>query len=169
MSAGTAAAALTLVAATGVGVADAAPARPSFDYIGEFANVADAPKGTPPVGGIADMVVTRHGTTTSIAATGLDPNAVYIADVHSTFCFIKEGSDPFLFDPSGPDQPPNAIWLWPITVSAKGRGTASTVSATPVGPRAKSVVIHLKRAAGAKADEAYPPRLACADLPRITS
>src|ERR1700761_1559989 len=82
--AGTLAAAVTLVAATGVGVAHAAPARPSFDYLGEFANVKDAPPGTPAITGIAAMVVTRHGTTTSISVAGLDPNAVYIADVHST-------------------------------------------------------------------------------------
>jgi hypothetical protein len=102
--------------------------------------------------------------------TGLDPKAVYIADVHSTACFIKEGSGPFLFDPTGPDAPPNAIWLTPITVTDKGAGTARTTSARPAdSTRAKSVVLFLKRAAGANADEAYPPKLACADLPRVTS
>jgi hypothetical protein len=163
---------LAVVAATGGGVAKAAatvPARPSFDYLGEFANVPSAPEGTKPIGGIAAMVVTTHATTASISVTGLDPKAVYIADVHSTSCFIKEGSGPFLFDPSGPDAPPNAIWLYPITVTAKGAGTATASSGLRAGPRAKSVVIHLKRKPGALVDEATPPKLACADLPRVTS
>jgi hypothetical protein len=145
------------------------PARPGFDYLGEFANVKDAPEGTGPIGGIAAMVVTTHATTTSISVSGLDPKAVYIADVHSTSCFINEGSGPFLFDPTGPDAPPNAIWLTPIAVTKKGAGTATTSSSFAAGPRAKSVVLHLKRKAGALVDEASPPKLACADLPRVTS
>jgi hypothetical protein len=170
--AGTAAAALAVVAATGAGVANAAvsvPARPSFDYIGDFHQFDDAPKGTGPIGGLAAMVVTRHGTTTSISVTGLDPKAVYIANVHATSCFINKGSGPFLYDPEKPPVPPNAIWLWPITIDKKGTGTASTTSAAPAGPRAKSVVLFLKKAAGALVDAPTPVRLACADLPRITS
>jgi hypothetical protein len=146
------------------------PARPSFDYLGEFSNVADAPQGTGTITGIATMVVITHATTTSIDVNGLDPKAVYIADVHTTACFLKEGSGPFLYDPSGPDFPPNAIWLTPIKVSAKGHGTATTITGRPTdSTRAKSVVIHLKRKAGGLVDEAAPPRLACADLPRVTS
>jgi hypothetical protein len=166
---------LAVVAATGGGVGNAAataapaPTRATFDYIGTFSNVASAPKGTAPIGGTADMVVTTRATTTAISATGLDPKNVYIADVHNQPCFIDEGGERFLFDPAGPKVPPNAIWLSPITVTAAGRGTAETTSAAPAGPRAKSVVIHLLRAAGAKADEVNPPKLACADLPRVTS
>ena len=170
--AGTAAAALVVVAATSVGVANAAarvPARPSFDYIGEFSNVKDAPEGTAKITGIATMVVITHATTTSIDVNGLDPKAVYIADVHSTACFLNEGSGPFLFDPAGPDAPPNAIWLTPITVTPKGYGNATATSSFAAGPRAKSVVIHLKRKPGALVDEPSPPKLACSDLPRVTS
>lgn len=171
--AGTAAAGLVVVAATGVGVANAAasvPARPSFDYLGEFANVTEAPEGTPKISGIATMVVITHATTTSIDVNGLDPKAVYIADVHSTACFLKSGSGPFLYDPSGPDFPPNAIWLKPIKVTEKGHGTATTITGRPTdSTRAKSVVIHLLRKPGALANEADPPKLACADLPRVTS
>jgi len=164
---------LAVVAATGGGAgsagATAIPARATFDYVGTFSNVPSAPKGTGPIGGTADMVVTTRATTTGINATGLDPKNVYIADVHNQPCFIDEGGGRFLFDPAGPQVPPNAIWLWPITVTADGRGAAATTSARPAGPRAKSVVIHLKRAAGATADEVHPPKLACADLPRVTS
>jgi len=146
--------ALAVVAAAGGGArtagATAIPARAGFDYVGTFSNVPSAPPDTHPIGGTADMVVTTRATTTGISATGLDPRNVYIADVHNQPCFIDEGGGRFLFDPNGPPVPPNAIWLWPITVTASGRGTATTTSAAPAGPRAKSVVIHLKRAAGPK-------------------
>ena len=46
---------------------------------------------------------------------------------------------------------------------------AVTNSPFPAGRDAQSVVIHLQRAAGANADEAKPPKLACADLVRVTS
>lgn len=169
--AGTAAAAMTVLAATGGGVGNAAavPTRPSFDYIGDFSNVPSAPKGTPPIGGNASMVVTTRATTTGIFVKGLDPKNTYIADVHDQFCFIREGGDRFLFDPQGPQTPPNAIWLTPLTFGDDGNADATTTSHAPAGPRAKSVVIHLLRAAGDKKDKADPPRLACADLARVTS
>ncbi len=170
--AGTAAAALAVVAATGNGVGNATstvPERATFDYTGEFANVASAPEGTAPIGGKAAMVVTTSATTTSISLTGLDAGNTYIADVHDQACFLNEGGGRFVFDPAGPKHPPNAIWLSPIVVNANGRGTATTTSAAPAGPRAKSIIVHLLRAAGADKDEANPPRLACADLVRVTS
>jgi hypothetical protein len=176
--AGTAAAALAVVAATGSGAAATAehpnvspgafPERPSFDYIGTFTNVKDAPAGTPKIGGRAFMVVTTRSTTTSVDATGLDGKATYIAHVHSQPCATNEGGPHFKFDPNGPSMPPNEIWMTPIKVDA-GEGTATTTSKGSAGREANSVVIHLKRAAGALADEANPPKLACADLVRVTS
>jgi hypothetical protein len=181
--AGTAAAALVVVAATGGGVGNAAataahpnllpgasgiPARASFDYIGQFSNVASAPKGTPAITGEAAMVVTTRATTSSIYIKGLDPNSTYAADVHDHACFEGEGGERFLFDPAGPKFPPNAIFLTP-KVNSTGLGTATTTSAAPAGPRAKSVLLHLVRAAGDKEDKANPPKLACADLVRVTS
>ena len=170
--AGTAAAALAVVAGTGYGVGNAAPsipARASFDYIGQFANVADAPQGTQPITGQAAMVVTTRATTTSVYMKGLDANSTYIADVHDQACFLGEGGNRFLFDPAGAKAPPNAIWLSPIKVNPTGLGTATTTSAAPAGPRAKSIVLHLVRAAGDKQDKSNPPKLACADLVRVTS
>jgi len=167
-----AAAALGVLAATGAAgnaAATAMPTRATFDYIGEFTNVASAPPGTKPITGTASLVVTTRATTASLNAKGLDPKAVYVADVHNNPCFIDEGGGRFLYDTNGPTTPPNAIWLYPIKVDQYGRGLATTTTSTPAGPRAKSVVIHLKRAAGATADEAVPPKLACADLPRVTS
>lgn len=145
------------------------PTRADFDYLGQFSNVASAPAGTGKIEGIASMVVTTRATTTAIDVTGLDPKSVYIADVHDQPCFIDEGGNRFLFDPKGPQTPPNAIWLYPIEVEKDGSGTATTTSPAPAGPRAKSVVIHLLRAPGADKDNTDPPKLACADLPRVTS
>ena len=115
------------------------------------------------------MVVTTRATTTAIDVTGLIKRNRYIADVHDQPCFMDEGGNRFLFDPKGPPTPPNAIWLSPIEVDADGRGTATTTSPRPAGPHAKSVMIHLLRAAGEEQDNANPPKLACADLPRVTS
>jgi hypothetical protein len=170
--ASSAAAALAVVTATGSGVGNAAshvPARATFDYTGEFANVASAPEGTPPITGKAAMVVTTRATTTSIYVSGLDAKNTYIADVHDHACFEDEGGERFLFDPKGAQTPPNAIWLYPIKINAAGKGQATATSPAPAGPRAKSILIHLLRAAGDEKDIANPPKLACADLIRVTS
>lgn len=174
--AGTAATVLAVAAATGGGVGNAAataehpnmPARATFDYIGTFSNVPSAPKGTAPIGGKISVVVTTRSTTTSMSATGLDATSTYIADVHDQACFVGEGGGRFLFDPAGPKTPPNAIWLAP-KINAAGNGTATTTSPAPAGPRAKSIVLHLLRAAGAKEDNPNAPKLACADIVRVTS
>jgi hypothetical protein len=172
--AGTAAATLAVVAVMGGGVATASPdasgipARASFDYTGEFANVADAPVGTPAITGKAAMVATTRATTTSIYVSGLDATATYIADVHDKACFEGAG-ERFLKDPAGPKTPPNAIWLYPIKINPAGKGAATTTNPFPTGIRAKSVVIHLLKAAGEEKENANPPKLACADLVRVTS
>jgi hypothetical protein len=132
-------------------------------FTGTFSNVADAPAGTGKIGGTAKMVVSSTGTVTSIAATGLDAKNTYIAHIHKQACADSEGGTHFQFDPKGAAKPPNEVWLTPVTV-AGGKGTAKTTIKKPVNSSAKSVVIHLQRAAGAKADEAKPPKLACADL-----
>src|SRR5687767_722905 len=90
------AAALVVVAATGGGVSNAAanlPERATFDYTGEFANVASAPEGTPPIQGKSAMVVTTRASTVSVYLAGLDPNSTYIADVHDHACFEGEGGE----------------------------------------------------------------------------
>jgi hypothetical protein len=133
-------------------------------YSGSFANVADAPKGTKPITGKATMIISSSGTKVSLAATGLDPKAVYVAHVHNQACSTDEGGTHFKFDPKGPAAPPNEIWLTPVTVTPAGTGTASASADKKADSSAKSVVLHLTRPAGATADEATPPKLACADL-----
>jgi hypothetical protein len=133
-------------------------------YEGTFSNVADAPAGTKSIGGTATMELTKSGTTVSIAATGLDPKAVYVAHVHKMSCSEMEGGTHFQFTPGGDPMPPNEVWLTPVTVTSSGKGTAKTTADKPVNSDAKSVVIHQKRAAGETTDAAKPPKLACADL-----
>jgi|GEM_PF-1509460 len=148
---------------TAASTPEATPAALSGTYTGTFSNVADAPKGTGTIGGTATMKVSASGTVVSIAATGLDPKNTYIAHVHNKSCSENEGGDHFKFDPAGPSKPPNEIWLTPVTVTGKD-GKAKATSTKKVNSSAKSVVLHLKRAAGSTTDEAKPPKLACADL-----
>lgn len=133
-------------------------------YEGTFSNLAAAPAGTGTIGGTATMVISKSGTTVSIAATGLDPKAVYIAHVHKQACSDNGGGTHFQFTPGGEAKPPNEVWLTPVTVTSGGKGSAKTTADKPVNSDAKSVVIHLKRAPGSSTDEATPPKLACADL-----
>jgi hypothetical protein len=131
---------------------------------GEFAKVSTAPKGTKKITGTAEMVLSAAGTQVSITAAGLDPKAVYVAHVHADACSAADPGGPhFKYTPTGGDLPPNELHL-AVSVDNKGKGTGQTTNAVKAGPEAKSVVIHLKRGAGAKKDEAKPPKLACADL-----
>jgi hypothetical protein len=132
-------------------------------YTGTFSNVADAPAGTKTIGGTVTMVLGKKTTTFTLAATGLDPKAVYVAHVHKMACSDMEGGTHFQFTPGGDPMPPNEVWLTPVTVTSAGKGSAKA-TAKPVNSDAKSVVIHQKRAAGETTDAAKPPKLACADL-----
>jgi hypothetical protein len=141
-----------------------AAALKNGSYAGSFHNVADAPSGSKAVTGKAHMVLSAHRTVVSLNARGLDPKAVYIAHVHMQPCSQDEGGTHFQFSPGGPMMPPNEIWLTPVKVNKQGKGTAKVTVNKRVNSDAKSVVIHLKRAPGATADEAKPPKLACANL-----
>lgn len=133
-------------------------------FTGDFAKVATAPKGTKKISGTAEMVLSAAGTEVQVVASGLDPKAVYVAHVHADACSAADpGGAHFKYTPDGGDMPPNEIHI-PITVNAKGKAKGEATNPVKAGPEAKSVVIHLKRPAGAKADEAKPPKVACADL-----
>jgi hypothetical protein len=133
-------------------------------FAGTFSNVPKPPDGSPAITGTATMIVSATGTKVTVSADGLDPKAVYVAHVHDDACAADDpGGAHFKFDPAGADKPPNEIHVTTIKVTGKtGTGNA-TVAGKATGD-ARSVVIHVKRAAGAKADEAKPPKLACADL-----
>ena len=161
--------ALTLVL-TGCGDDDGddtaaeSPQIPDGTFTGEFAKIPTAPKGTKKITGTAEMVLSAAGTQVSLTATKLNPKAEYVAHVHAEACSAADPGGPhFKYTPTGGDLPPNELHL-PVSVNKKGKGTGETTNPVKAGPEAKSVVIHLKRAAGAKKDEATPPKLACADL-----
>ncbi|GAA0636398.1 hypothetical protein GCM10009547_45880 [Sporichthya brevicatena] len=133
-------------------------------FSGTFAKLDGAPKGTKKIGGTAEMVLSASGTEVSLSATNLDPKAKYVAHVHADSCDAADpGGAHYQYTPGGGDMPPNELHL-PVTVNKNGKGKGETTNPVKAGPEAKSVVIHLKRAAGAKKDEAKPPKLACADL-----
>lgn len=133
-------------------------------FTGDFQKVSTAPKGTKKVTGTAEMVLSAAGTQVSLAAAGLDPKATYVAHVHADGCSAADPGGPhFKYTPTGGDVPPNELHL-PVSVTKKGKGTGETTNAVKAGPEARSVVIHLKRAPGAKQDQATPPKVACADL-----
>jgi hypothetical protein len=141
-----------------------APQIADGSFAGKFAKVSTAPKGTKKITGTAEMVLSAAGTQVTIAAAGLNPKATYVAHVHADACSAADPGGPhFKYTPTGGDLPPNELHL-PVTVTKKGKGSGQTTNAVKAGPEAKSVVIHLKRGAGAKQDEAKPPKLACADL-----
>ncbi|HUR73919.1 MAG TPA: hypothetical protein VMZ00_06560 [Sporichthya sp.] len=133
-------------------------------FSGKFAKLATAPKGTKKIGGTAEMVLSAAGTQVTINATGLNPKAVYVAHVHADSCSAADPGGPhFKYTPDGGDMPPNELHM-AVTVKQNGKGSAQTTNPVKAGPDAKSVVIHVKRQAGAKADEIKPPKVACADL-----
>jgi hypothetical protein len=133
-------------------------------FSGTFAKVSTAPKGTKKIGGTAEMVLSASGTQVTITANGLDAKAVYVAHVHADACDAADPGGPhYQYTPGGGDMPPNELHL-PVTVNKNGKGSGQTTNPVKAGAEAKSVVIHLKRPAGAKKDEAKPPKLACADL-----
>ncbi len=141
-----------------------APQISDGTFTGKFAKVPTAPKGTKKITGTARMVLSASGTEVTLAAGGLDPKAVYVAHVHADVCSAADPGGPhFKYTPTGGDLPPNELHL-PVSVNGKGKGSGQATNAVKAGPEAKSVVIHLQRAAGAKKNEAKPPKLACADL-----
>lgn len=164
-----ASAAALLLVLTGCGdddddTASQAPEVADGNFKGSFAKVAGAPKGTKKIAGSATMTVEDSGTSLALSVTGLNPKAAYIAHVHNDVCSAADpGGAHFKYDPAGGDLPPNELHI-AVDVSKAGKGTGATSNPAEAGPSAKSVVIHLKKAAGAKKAETTPPKLACADF-----
>lgn len=110
------------------------------------------------------MTNSEGGVVVTIAATHLDPKAVYVAHVRQDLCSATDPGGPTSpTTPAGGDAPPNELHL-AIAVAEDGKGTATSTSSAKAGPDAKSVVIHLTRPAGSRTDQVKPPRVACADL-----
>ncbi len=145
------------------------------NFLGQFANVPKAPDGSPEITGVANMTIAEGKTRVEVLVGGLDSKASYVAHVHNDVCSAADpGGAHYKFDADGGDQPPNEIHLSFADEPARAGSTAPPVSTKggeaevtvdrEVGPEAKSVVIHVLRAAGASSDEAKPPKISCADL-----
>ncbi len=142
-------------------------------FEGGFSNVKNPPQGTGAVVGTAEMIVGLGKTRVTILATGLDNKSLYVAHVHNGVCSATDpGGLHFKFDPNGGDQPPNEIHLG-IQFEVDRKGTKKTAITSDVtvdreaGAEAKSVIIHLKKAPDAPAEETKPPKVACADLKSV--
>lgn len=136
-------------------------------FRGTFATVPAPPEGTKQGGGTAVMTITDAGTKLTIAPTGLDPEAVYVAHVHDDACSAADpGGAHFKFNRDAGDMPPNEIHIGTIAITKTGVGTGETTNEAKAGADAKSIVVHLKRRSAADTVEAKPPKILCADLSR---
>ncbi len=110
---------------------------------GAFEVLAGAPAGYEELSGEAELTRSDDGTTTMIELTGLEPDAAYIAHLHTGGC---TGADPggphFQFDRGGSDEPPNEIHLtFDSNADGSGEAEASVDREVPPG-EAGSVVLH---------------------------
>jgi|GEM_PF-4406567 len=140
------------------------------DFAGSFVNVKLAPKDSPAVTGLAEMVIGHGKTRVTVTASGLNNMSTYTANVGSDACSAADpGGTPFKLNPAGPAAAPNEIVLTvKFELDRQGNKQNGVLSDTTVdgeaGPAAKSVLIYLTRRAGAPGAEPAPIKLACADL-----
>ena len=139
-------------------------------FRGDFANTAEAPEGSPAVTGLAELVVGKGRTTVDILVSGLTADTSYLGTVNTDKCSASDPGGPiYKFDPSGKEEHPNIVRFEMGVLTNKDTKLAAGSNAEETyekaaGPDARSVVIKVKRKAGANEDEADPPTLACADL-----
>jgi len=106
------------------------------------------------LGGHAQMVRTADGKTiVSVHVAGLLGNVAYPSHVHKAACADGAADGHYKFDPSGPADNHNEIWL-SFTTGPDGVGNGSSIADRTAGPAAMSVVVHTP--GGAK--------IGCADL-----
>jgi len=104
--------------------------------------------------GHAQMVRTADGKTiVSVHVTGLLGNVFYPSHVHKSPCAVGDADGHYRFDPNGPADAFNEIWL-SFTSDGDGVGHGSATADRTAGIGAVSVVVHAP--GGAK--------IGCADL-----
>lgn len=131
-------------------------------YAGDFHLVDNPPEGTKDVTGTAKMVVGDDGTEVSLDVAGLVEKAQYVAFVYDDACAAQEpGGAHYVIDPDADGD--KAMIHLKIEIKG-GKGTATTKSGEKATTAARSVIIHMVRAADAKKDEKNPPKIACADF-----
>jgi len=104
--------------------------------------------------GHVQMVRTADGKTiVSVHVIGLLGNVAYPSHVHKAACADGAADGHYKFDPSGPADSYNEIWM-SFTSGPDGVGNGSAIADRTAGPEAISVVVHAP--GGAK--------IGCADL-----
>jgi hypothetical protein len=104
----------------------------------------------------------RGNSKLSVHAAGLEPDKVYPTYLHSGSC--AENGPMYKNDPSGPAEPPNALWASSdasdpkagLRSNTSGNGKGYGLASWLARPEAKSVMIHSSEDGNAA--------LACADL-----
>ena len=97
-----------------------------------------------------------EGTTVTLDATGLAPDATYAVHVHDRDCSSYDGGAHYKIDDTvGGTDEANELWL-PLTTDADGSGQSSIVSEHLARAAAQSIVVHDGARGG--------PRLTCIDL-----
>lgn len=110
---------------------------------GQLRALPSAPAGDKAVAGEATLERADGATTVSLEATGLEPDAEYVAHLHTGGCDLADPGGPhFKFDANGGEEPPNEIHL---AFRSKADGAASAKATSerevPAG-EAGSVVVH---------------------------
>ena len=181
---GTAAVFATIVAALALVACGSSSEDETEAVSGQLKALPSAPAGDKAVAGEATLERADGGTTVSLDATGLEPNADYVAHLHTGGCDQADPGGPhFKFKADGGDEPPNEIHL---ELRSKADGAASATATSdrevPEG-EAGSVVVHeagvehtasFERGTEGEAvlvheghhhDEPAPPaKIACAEL-----
>jgi len=151
---------------------------------GQLEPLPTAPAGDKAVAGEASLERADGGTAVSLRATGLEPEAEYVAHLHTGGCDQADPGGPhFKFDASGGDEPPNEIHLeFRSDADGSGKATATSNREVPAG-EAGSVVLHeaepehtasygtdaegeaiLVHAGHHHGEPAAPAKIACAEL-----
>ena len=136
---------LLLIAAAALGLAACGSSDSGDETVsGSFEALPEAPAGDKNAGGEAELTRSDGGTDLKIELTGLEPEAEYVAHLHTGGC---AGSDPggphFQFEKGGSEEPPNEIHLeFESDASGAGEASATSKKEVPEG-EAGSVVVHL--------------------------
>ncbi|MDQ4007259.1 MAG: hypothetical protein M3211_04075 [Actinomycetota bacterium] len=121
---------------------------------GLFAALPGAPRTASDISGSAWVTENAKGTTLTLEVTGLRPSSQYVGHLHTQPCNQDDGGPHFAFDPAGPKQTPNGMYLG-VTADQRGNGITTGKKPRGVGEGAQAVVLH--NATGGS-------RLVCADL-----
>ncbi|WP_308189679.1 PKD domain-containing protein [Nocardioides sp. cx-169] len=110
---------------------------------GEVKPFADGLAAYPELTGEAEMIRGADHTMTSLAVSGLKPNAAHMVHVHEQACSSPANGGPhFRFDETLPYGEGNEIWL-PFTSDAAGASPELMKhSELRAGPKAVSIVVH---------------------------